>query len=38
MAEVTENVQSMYAVLNRLDDKSIAEVGKWISAWNTRKK
>jgi len=31
---MTNNVVSMYAILNRLSDKSLQAVAMWVSAWN----
>lgn len=31
---MTNNVASMYAILNRLSDNSLKAVAMWISAWN----
>lgn len=32
---MSNNVASMYAILNRLSDKSLEAIAMWVSAWNT---
>lgn len=28
------NIASMYAIINRLSDKSLEAIGMWLSIWN----
>lgn len=32
---MSNDVVSMYAILNRLSDKSLEAIALWVSAWNT---
>lgn len=32
---MSNDVASMYAILNRLSEKSLEAIAMWVSAWNT---